>query len=67
MTDITFEDKNQFITISINDEGLTAEDFIDRLVKPLMLALTYHPDTVNSVLSPCENCEYAKELRESDE
>lgn len=39
------------ITIESEDDGLTGDQFIDELVRPLMLAAGYHPSTVADALN----------------
>ena len=45
-TKLTLEIEDRKIVIEIDADGLTADDFISELVKPIMLAATYHPNSV---------------------
>jgi len=38
------------ISIELEDSELTGEELVDKLIKPLMLAIGYHPDTINEAL-----------------
>jgi hypothetical protein len=40
----------EIISIKINDNGLTSEEFIDNLVEPLMVATGYAQQTINDAL-----------------
>lgn len=47
--------------ISLPYADFTAEEFIELLVEPIMLAQAYHPDSVNKALNKYEDTEFAIE------
>ena len=46
MTKVTLESWDSTITIETRDDGLTLEDLVENLIKPMLLAASYHPDTI---------------------
>ncbi len=47
---ITAEAYGRKITIEEEDDGQTMDDMIENFIRPLLLALLYHPDTVKEYL-----------------
>ena len=50
MNKITVTNDYKEVSITMPNSDLTAQDFVDELVIPLMLALGYQEDTINDVL-----------------
>lgn len=44
---IEYQDKK----ITIETQAETTDDFVDKLLKPMMLALEFHPDSVDSMFN----------------
>jgi len=59
---LEFREKNDgSVTITLPYGGLTATDFVENLVRPLMLAIGYHPDSVDEALQEDDCCHLHKD------
>ena len=47
-------DDGREVSIRSDRGGLTADEFVDELVRPLMLGCTYHPSSVDEALGQNE-------------
>ena len=54
-TELNFRDGYHNVTIQRFKDEYTADLFVEDFIRPLMLALGYHPDSVNEVLNSDED------------
>lgn len=55
---LTWEDDTGMkVMLSVPRGGLTGDDFIEEMVKPMMLAMGYQPETVADALGEGDSCE----------
>lgn len=64
MGQLIFKDKKRNIKVCIEVSGSsTGDEFVEDGIKPLMLAIGYHPDTVDSALGTND---WEREIEEED-
>ena len=49
---------NNDITISVERAGMTIPDMVDNIIRPLLLAYSYHPDLVDQYVPKTEVWDY---------
>ena len=57
MTEIIYKNQSMEISIKLYTNPVTITGVCDQLIKPMLLALGFHPDNVNEVINPCDDCE----------
>lgn len=55
MTRLSYNTEDGEYIVGIVGENLTADEFVNELVRPIMLAAGYHHDAISDALGDCED------------
>ena len=56
MTSLTLTNDDGTYSVVVRQGNLTAQQFVDDLVRGVMLAAGYHPKSVDEAIPKCDDC-----------